>query len=264
MRWSRLFWAIVLLGVGSLLLLNNLGILDVDFGILLAIFLIILGIFTLLVRRQSYEGSEKNVSISRQGVKSARLDFEHAAGQLKLSSGSDPGEIISGIARGGIILQNNYTQDLLVARLSTTGSDFFHWALPWNWGESRTWDMRLTAEIPIDLHIKSGASEHLLNFVDLQLRKLHIETGASSTEVTLPAQAGMTHVKVQSGAASVNITVPDGVAARIETQALAAGININPQRFPLHGDAYMTPDYADAPNKVDIRIETGAASVIIQ
>ncbi|NOH10960.1 MAG: hypothetical protein HND51_04865 [Chloroflexi bacterium] len=263
MRSSRLFWAIILLGGGSLLLLNNLNIIDINFGILFAFFLILLGVFTMFIRRDSSEGSESQVSVSREGVSSASLHFEHGAGQLLISGGADKDKVISGTAGGGVKAKTNYSQDHLRAKVSASGEDFFLWALPWNWGGARTWNLHLTPDIPLDVHVEAGATENRLDLKDLQVRDLHIETGASSTDVTLPANAGMTHVKVESGAASVNIRVPDGVAARIETEAFAAGVDIDNQRFPKNGSVNTSPDYAEADNKVDIRISTGVGSVKI-
>ena len=261
MRWSRIFWAVVLLGGGSLLLLNNLNIIDVDFGMLFAFFLILLGVFTLFVRRESYEGSESIVSVPAEGASSAKITFAHGAGRLLLSGGADSGEVISGTAHGGVSVNTSHSGDSLSAKLSMNGSDFFIGVLPWNWSGGRGWDLRLNPDMPLELQIESGASEARLNLKDLQVRELNIETGASSTDVTLPANAGMTHVNVESGASSVNIKVPDGVAARIETEAIAVGIDIDNQRFPKSNGVYTSPGYAEAQNKVDIRVSMGAGSI---
>ena len=63
----------------------------------------------------------------------------------------------------------------------------------------------------------------MLDLRDLKVTDLKLETGASATEVTLPASAGFTRVKVQAGAARVDMRVPGGVAARIKTSA-GAGV----------------------------------------
>ena len=59
MRKSNLFWAVILILVGILLLLNSLDILNVDvWGLIWPLFLILLGIWTLwgvFFSRQSIE-----------------------------------------------------------------------------------------------------------------------------------------------------------------------------------------------------------------
>jgi hypothetical protein len=69
-------------------------------------------------------------------------------------------------------------------------------------------------------------------------------------------------VKVESGAASVRLRVPDGVAARIHT-SMAIGSNDISPRFPRNGSEYVSPDYDTAANKIDIRFEGGVGSLAV-
>ena len=80
----------------------------------------------------------------------------------------------------------------------------------------------------------------------------------------LPANAGLCTTKIESGAASVVIQVPAGVAGKIYVQSGLSGINIDTSRFMHSGSYYESPDYASATNKVDIRIETGVGSVSVR
>ena len=72
-----------------------------------------------------------------------------------------------------------------------------------------------------------------------------------------------TYLKIEAGAASINVQVPEGVAARIELGHGLASVNVNQTRFPKEGGIYQSPDYEKAENKVDIRIETGVSSIEI-
>jgi hypothetical protein len=65
------------------------------------------------------------------------------------------------------------------------------------------------------LNLKTGASANQFDFTDLRLTDLKLETGASSTDLTLPANAGQTKVDIEAGAASVVIRIPPTAAARI-------------------------------------------------
>ena len=94
--------------------------------------------------------------------------------------------------------------------------------------------------------------------------ELQVQTGASSSDITLPAMAGYTRVTVKSGAAAVNLRIPEGVAARINIQSGLAGISVDTMRFPQNAGVYETPGYATAANKAEIRIETGVGSIDIR
>ncbi len=96
------------------------------------------------------------------------------------------------------------------------------------------------------------------------MTEFDLGTGASATKLTLPAHAGLTSAKIQSGVASVEITVPGGVAARIRATGGLASIDIDETRFPRSGDTYRSPDFDAAENKVDLRIETGVGSVRVR
>lgn len=126
------------------------------------------------------------------------------------------------------------------------------------------WNLALAGGIPIHLKLETGASESNLDLHDLLVTEVVVSTGASSTGMTLPAQAGTTRVRVSSGAASVRIYLPEGVGGRIRVQSGLAGIRIDPVRFPNNGSTYESAGYESAANKADIFIETGVGSVDIR
>ena len=111
--------------------------------------------------------------------------------------------------------------------------------------------MGLTREVPLSLRLDVGAAKSTLDLSDLKITDLVLKTGASDTVIRLPKSAGMTSVKVESGAASVKLKVPDGVAARIRSTMGLGSSNIDQRRFPRNGDYYQSPDYDSAVNKGD-------------
>ena len=143
--------------------------------------------------------------------------------------------LMSGSFSGGV--EQSLDRTGSSARLSLrTRSDAFFVGWPFTYmQEGLMWNVALTREIPLQLELETGASESRLNLQDLRVTELSLKTGASSTTITLPANAGQTRVNVQSGAASVDLRVPQGVAARIRVQSGLAGINIDRDRFPETG-----------------------------
>ena len=69
---------------------------------------------------------------------------------------------------------------------------------------------------------------------------------------------------MDAGAADVSVAVPEGVAARIATRAGASSLDIDTSRFPKSGDEYVSPDFQDAANRLDIEFRVGAASVTVR
>jgi hypothetical protein len=153
----------------------------------------------------------------------------------------------------------------LNVRLSTSIEESFTGILPWNWhSRRRQWDFALNPNIPISLKVECGASDTRLDLSPLKITNLDIDTGASSTSVTMPATAGFTRAEISGGAASFDITVPKGVSASIRVESGLGSVSVDQTRFPRSGNRYESTDYASAANKLDLKIEVGVSSVSIK
>lgn len=263
MRNNSLFWAIVLILAGVLFLLNNFGILSFNvWSLLWPLFIIALGVSFLVgySRRGSRAAAEPG-SVALDGASRAIVKLHHGAGELNVSAGSPANLLLDGTFGGGFDAKTQQSNGVLEAKVRVPSGIIVS---PFNWAPGGLdWNVRLNAGVPIELECETGASKSLLDLRDLNVTALSLETGASKTDVTLPAKAGFTRVKVEAGAASVDIRVPGGVAARIRTESGLASINVDPTRFPGGGNRFESPDYATSTNKVDIDIETGVGSITI-
>lgn len=264
--WSnRMVWGGILIVAGILFLLNTLGILSVSvWGIIWPLFLILVGIqFLTGVVFRPHRLDTQALSIPLDTANEANIQVHHGAGQLQIGPGAGPGELMTGSFDGGVsqtLRRNGAAADLT---LRVPSDQFF--AVPW-FGGTRgfNWDVNLNRAIPITLELHTGASESQIDLTNLQVRELRLETGASNTQIRLPANAGATRVRVSSGAARVRLLVPDQVSARIEVESGLSGIDIDQRRFPRVGRYYESPDYAGAINRVDIHAESGVGSIEVR
>ena len=69
------------------------------------------------------------------------------------------------------------------------------------------------------------------------MKEFDLDTGASSSKIILPAKAGYTLVDIDAGAASVEMTVPEGVSASIKVEAALMKKTIDEQTVPLQRGA---------------------------
>jgi hypothetical protein len=134
----------------------------------------------------------------------------------------------------------------------------------WSPGYSLDWNIRFNHEVPIEMEVEAGANETHLDLSDLIVTDLRLNTGASRTMLTLPANAGYTRVSIKSGAASIDIAIPSGVEARILTRGGLSDIKIDSSRFTRSGNVYQSAGYAEAANKVDLDVEMGVGSVTVR
>jgi len=264
-KTKSVFWGGLFIVAGVLLMLGNLGLFTVNvWKLIWPTFIIAMGVWTLWTATQGPDALEiEQVSIPHQNAESAKIKVEFGAGQVKMTSGAGADKLLQGTFAGGSQVHEKLRDNLLKVRLQPPSVDFIHMMMPWSWG-ARDWQISLNNQIPLSLEIETGASSMVLDLSDLQVKELNLDTGASSTEITLPANAGHTHVDVDGGAASIVLNIPEGVAARIQVDSGLAAISVDSERFPRMGDVYKSNDYDTAENKVDINADIGAGSLAIQ
>jgi hypothetical protein len=259
-RRGSIFWGVILIIVAGLLLLRQMNFITGDiFGYFWPLLAIAFGVWLILgyfTRNQPVAG--ETTSIPLEAATSAFIKFDHAAGRLNIRSGAASGELLNGTFGNGVDYKSRMDGNRQEVKLRTS---HHFWA--WWPGDSLDWEIHLNRDVPISLKIDSGASASILDLSDLKVTDLDIDTGASSTEVTLPASAGNTRVDIDTGASSLKLTIPAGVAASIRTKTGLSSVNVA-SRFPHMGDGtYQSPDYATATNRADITINAGVGSVDI-
>jgi len=267
MRSNRVFWAVILVGLGFLFLANNLGLMSLNvWSLFWPGLLILLGIWFLIGTTRGTSGLVmESGSIDLEGAAKASIVVKHGAGRLSVIGGTESGLLVSGSFANGLDARVKKNGDLLNVVMQPQTPPFPEVIFPWTWmsGRGFEWDFAIARDVPLDLVFEIGAVDAHLDLSEILVKNLALKTGASSTDLKLPAGAGMTHLKVESGMASVKIQIPKGVAARIETQSGLASISVDQSRFPKQNGYYQSGDYETAENKVEIRIETGMGSVEI-
>ena len=260
---GNLFWGIVLILLAGLLLASQQGWIKGDiFGYFWPVVVILFGIWLLTgaLGRGRSTATAQALSIPLENARSARIKLDHGAGRLNIQAGAASTELLNGSFGAEVEPKTHFEGDQLQVKLRNSPH---MWA--WYPGESLDWDLRLNGEVPLSLKIDSGASSSTIDLTNLKVVDLDIDTGASSTEVSLPANAGNTRVDIDSGASSINLHIPTGVAARIRVKSGIASVNVDSNRFPLQdGGLYQSADYATAANRADITIDTGVGSVEIK
>lgn len=267
MRRSGVFWGVALILLGLLFLLDNLGIFAVSvWGLFWPVLLIAIGLWVLwgvLSPRPAL--ALEQVSIPLGGATAARVRMQHGAGRLEITGSSLGAELLSGMFRGGLEYQARQGADGLDVDMRPAADVYRTAFFPFRWraGDSLDWQVRLNSGLPLQLEIDTGASAAKLDLLTLHVTELRLSTGASATDIWMPAGCGHTRATVKSGAAAVNIRVPESVAARVRVQSGLAGVTVS-RRFARGEGGYESPDYATAANKLELFVETGVGAVDIR
>ena len=255
--WA-LTWPVIWTVVGILVLAGTTGRISLRPAELFAQWwpwaLVGLGVWYVVGAFVPVSPAAEELSVPLNGLHQARLELKFGAGELTTHRAA-PGSLIDGRFAGGVRRHQDGPATLQLSQDSASG-------VPWIDHDAR-WDVGLTGEIPLDLRLETGANRGRLDLSELLVTNLELHTGASDTWIRLPRAAGSTAVRTESGASSVTIEVPAGVAARIRSNLTIGTSHIDPALFPRVGDVFQSPDYDRAANRVDVDINGGLGRLTV-
>ena len=124
-------------------------------------------------------------------------------------------------------------------------------------------DVRVAGDVALTLRFDAGAGDFTVDLRDLKVREVRMATGAAAMRLILPTPDGEVPVRIDAGASSITVEVPDGVEARIATTGLAS-TRTSGSRFTSSGNDVATAGYAAARDRVTVTITAGASSVTVR
>ncbi len=265
-RWL-LFWGCVLLLLGLLFGLKALGWIENVLGYFWAGFLLLAGIWLVVSafvspasEEVTGEITEVGTVVDLQGARRASLEFDHGAGQIRITGGAPPDVLLMANQGTGLKVSSQLEGDWLKVKVDC-GPSF----VPFIGPESGVWIFRLNEEIPLNLKVETGASQVMLDLSDLQVVYFKLDGGASSVTLIPPARVPGALMDIDAGVSHLDIRVPEGVAARIRLKETIGAFSVDLQRFPLLEDRiYQSVDYDQATYRVEITLEAGLSSVTVR
>jgi hypothetical protein len=293
-RRGSLFGPAILVVLGIVFLLNNLGV--TSFGVwdlvrLWPIFLIAAGLDLLIGRRSAWgsvlalflilallagglwlptvwapRSSTAGEEIQRSVGDATRAEIEigFGAGRLFVYGLSESRDLIRGTAQlqPGERIEQAYKVADHTARFSMQSKGEQFGPVLGGWDADKAWNLGLNRDVPMQLSVAVGAGTASLDLGQLNLTGLDVNPGVGKTIVILP-RVGQLEVSIESGIGQVIVEVPEGMAVRAW---ISHGIGAEdiPSDYSRQGDAYVSPGYADAENRVELKASVGIGQVAIR
>lgn len=296
-RRGGLIWPVILIGAGVVFLLNNLGVLG--WGVWETLFrmwpvlLIAIGLDILVGRRSAWgslviallllvllvvvvwlgapgwnTGAQidhtETINQALNGAKQAEIQITFGAGVLDIGALTENAGLIEGkaaLVKGETLTKEvRSSGDTIYFTLRSRGG-----VSSWTTGTSqnnRLWQLGLSRDVPMSLHVDSGVSEATLNLVSLHVTDLTLNSGVGRVVLTLP-RSGKTQVRVDGGVGEMVVRVPQAVGARIQVDGGLGGVNVN-DNYRRDGNTYTSPDFNSAQNRADIHISGGIGRVVVE
>lgn len=254
--WGTLwhFWPALLIAIGLGILLRRYNLWLVS-ALILVLFFACLGIAIWQYGPVPPTGQTTwSYSESLDSVETAQLEIDFNAGTLVMSSlplsSQKFVEAVSGGENGAKALKADfYRQDSCgVFRLSTERTE----QKPW---KKTRWEVRCTQKIPLTIDIKSAVGNLDLDLSELEITELHMDVDAGHCAIKMPSSAGTTLAYIKADVANVEVTIPDGVAARLKAEVDLVAFEVDERRFLRKGDYYVSGDFNNASNRIELEID---------
>lgn len=286
---------LLLIGIGVLFLMNNLGTLNWSVWELIfrlwPVFLIAAGL-DLVIGRSSVWGSllavvlivgvvafgvsyvsgdnpvnartSESLSFPIRDARRAEIHLSPAVGVMKLAGTAPSDELLTGTTwvGGGMQVAKDYDAQgeaaVLNVRAEGAGVVFPTLGPP---GQP-TWDIQLTSAIPVGLSGDLGVGQSVIDLRGTQVYSLRLNQGIGQTVVYLPRNGVMT-ANLSTAIGEMIVIIPPGVAARIHTSTGIAARSV-PGAFVRQGDVYTSPGYAEAADKVDLELSVAIGNLSVR
>ena len=292
-NWNigAMFWGLLFVLIGVLLLLNNFGIIEVNLsniwqlwpvliigiglsvlsprGWLWGIISVILTIAMLglvafaVIDNPTYRdlrgwSNQDTKKLSDDAVKAAKIDItiDTPATSLSLSS-SDSRRGVEAIQQSkstNLNIDAETRGDTRYIRIGSESSRRF-W---FRGGVANNLDIDLTRKLPVSLSIDTGAASVSGDLSQVKLKSLNIDTGASSIDLKLGAIESRQEVVLDAGASKLAFKIPKSVGVRVESNGGLKSTNFEGIE-KVSESVYESKGFADSEKQITIRAELGVS-----
>lgn len=285
---------ILLIGLGVIFLLNNLGVLawhswgtllrlwpvlliawgvelifgdDSIWGQIIAAALMVAAMAgaVWLTAAPSRLGAEQTLEISHPLDDAARatIRLERSAGRIIVDALADSTDLVAGVARHlkGETIHEDYDKVGDEAIFSLTAQNLFAQFTPQS-SASPAWELSLHPRPDLTLTADLGVGEFSFDLSDMNLDEVVIDFAVGSTTVALPKSGNYT-LDVDGAIGQIIIEVPRGAAVRIDPDTALVGRDF-PASYREEGDAYVSPGYDEAESYAEITVDLAIGSVDVR
>lgn len=289
---GSLFWGLLLVLVGGLLLADNFDLVNIHWGnvwMLWPLFIIAAGLSMLSVRNLAWKiasailavatlvfigfvavtdyrgpvavtNSETSVVADSSDVKTAKVIIKAGASRIDINSADQDEVVKAELESNAARLEEKTTRDGSKQTTELSMESLRHW---WFGSIRNDLNVVLGRTLPIDLALDYGAAEANIDLAEVRATNVSLKTGASSTVLTLGDREGVTGVTIDSGASSITLRVPKGSGIRLNLSSGMASHDLADLQ-KVGDDVYESPEYSKATKVVNVEVKIGMASFKIE
>jgi hypothetical protein len=289
-RHTDLVGPIILIGLGIIILFNNLGVISWGFWEILRLWpvLLIAAGLELLIGRRSALGSAVAAIIvlgviiggiwllstgpqadaltlieyPRDGTESAYVRLAPAVADLRVQGATDTDLLIEGSLEIG---RNERLDERLVAgenaQVTLEARDTNPAGYVGLQG-TRLWDVSVHPGVALDLETDVAVGQVDLDLSTTTTEDVEVDIGIGQVKILLPATGNAEGV-IDGGIGTVTIEVPDGVGFKLIADVGLVGRNV-PSTYARNDNIYTSPNYQQADHKVELTVSLGIGALTVR
>ncbi len=283
---------VLLIGLGVILLLNNLGYLDWSLWNILQLWpvLLIAAGLEILLGRHSVWGSlvaallvlvlivggvalvEQVEPVGTRGeltefaypigdAEAFILDLNPAVARLTLEPLDDGDNIVEGMVQlwRREALDQSFT-DGERARL-VLGTDSREGIRLVTMGRAAAWDLRVSPEVQTKLSVDLGIGEVTLRLTELAVDDADVEFGMGRLEMAL-SEATSADIAIDGGIGTIRVSVPEGLGVRFIAEGGLVTRDV-PDAYSRDGNTYTSPNWEAADYRTTVTLNLGIGTIAI-
>jgi hypothetical protein len=258
-RFVYILWALVLVALGAIVLVNNLGLWpDGAAPLVLAywpVLLIALGALVLLTGRATIRFDLPTFAIERGEHESAHFGVSSGLSDLRVAAFAGASQLAVGrfpSHRGPRLEVEDNQASLYLDRRA---------AAPFLFGE---WSAALAKGLPWTMEAHSTLGDFRLDLRDLSMPSLHLHSWAGHVDLTLPV-AGPGEFELRLTLGDLTVRVPEGVAVRLRLKAgWLTHVRVDNPRLAQSGpNEWNTPDFPSTAQSLTLAVELTTGDLVL-
>lgn len=295
-NWNvgKIFWGLLFIVIGALVLLGNFNVITVDWGNLwrlwpimiilcglsilsfknwiwrIATIVLILATMAMIVvvatsntdlLSGTYKQYDSFVQYKNNEVSKSVVNIEAGASNVDLDS-KDQDEIVTAKLKSSFASLTSLSTINDGVQTTNLGMDTKN--SQWFSGSLKSdFDIYLDRSVLTDVVIRAGASSVNVDTTFVKLNSLSLKSGASSIDIKLGSILDNSNIAIESGVSSITIKVPTGVGLRLSLESGLASNKLN-DLSKVDDNTYESADFANSIKKINIVAKIGVSSFDIE
>lgn len=258
------FWPVLLIAAGLDLVIGRRSVWGSLAAVALLIGVVAFGLVYVQAKIPATDRSVERLAYPIQIAKRAEIRLSPGVGVIQLTRSASVTELLSGTTwvGGGMRVAREFSAegDTALLNIYSEGPDLL---FPAFGPPGRpTWDLQLTSVLPVSLSVDMGLGLAAVDLRGTRVYNFSLEQGVGQQVVYLPRN-GIIKATLSTAIGETIVVIPPGVAARVHARTGIAARSI-PASFARQGDEYFSPGYADAKDKVDLELDVAIGHLSIR